>query len=574
MKKLITLFIIIVYVPVLVSAKKYHITKAEIVATIHKNGVVHFEESRTYDFNGSFKWVSFEMPKRGFDRLQNVQVWEGDKLYAQNDTEVPETFEIREKSNRYIIKWFIKASDTQKTYTVTYDLIGAIVSDDNWSEFYWTYLSKNWDKQNEFVSIKLQFEENTDIRFWTFSNRTTSETIDQLMNGWTYSATTTSKRHEVKIQTQFPTDYLNLPSSITGVVDPIQQEKVYQDHLLDLERKAARSEVWAAWGWKFYVPMLVIPFFFFFRFYTRNKPEHGHIDAADSALPDSVHPAIVTYLMNFRTVSIGALKATLMKFVFDGVIRLEYEGREKKMLENRPLIKIHFTDVQELDLKHEFERDFYRFLKERSEKYEYLDDIFKKNGHKVQSWLMKWTKLVKKAAKQESWYVEESKTDMYWNIAVQLLFMILGIAFVVAVGPLGAFIIGVPGVLLALSGVIYHRNEDGELLYQKMDTAKKAIKNLRKNKQDVSGSSNWPLFIWALALGNTKADVKWLIKQWPADSIPNISFATALNSVDMVFVLDDIIMLTHGNYMGTVGAGGTAGAAAGAAGGGAGGGAG
>jgi uncharacterized membrane protein len=573
MKKLITLIIIIVYVPVLVSAKKYHITKAEIVATIQKNGLVHFEETRTYEFDGRFKWVSFELPRKGFDELQNVQIWEGETPFTFSESEEPGTFEISKKKGRYIIKWYIQAENETQTYTVKYDLSGALVSDNEWSEFYWIYLSRNWDKRNEQVKVQLQFEENIDTRYWVYSKNVLDEHYQKSINGWRYEAFTTSKRHEVKIQTHFPTKYLNKASAITEKINPIEEEENYQQYLMAQEEKAARSAIWEAWGWKFYIPVLALPFIVFFRLFNRNKPDFGELNAGKADLPSSIHPAVITYLMNYRSVSPNALKASLMKLVYDGFIEIHYEGREKKVFENRPLIKLSFTNKPPTELTNDFELELYSFLKERTDKYGFLDDVFKKQSTKVTQWYYEWTKKVKKVAQMQPWYVEESKADMYWNMVAQLLLVIPGIVMTVAVGPAGAFTIGVPLIFAAFSGTIYHRNETGEALYQQMDTAKKAFKNLRKNKKEVSEKVNWPLFIWALALGNSKEEVKWLIQKWPIDSMPNLHIA-ALDATHAIFILDDLLTVTHGAYMGSVGSAGATGAVGGAAGGGAGGGAG
>ncbi len=559
--------------PGLISAKKYRITFADISVTIQKNGLVHFEETRTYDFDGRFKWVSFELPRKGFDELQNVQIWEGDTPYTFSESEEPGTFEISKKKGRYIIKWYIQAENQLRSFTIKYDLTGAIVSDEAWSELYWIYLSRNWDKRNEHVKIKLNFEETTDTRYWVYSTNMNDERHQQTMNGWNYEAWTSSKRHEVKIQTHFPTTYLLKPSAISGRINPDEKEEAHQLYLISQEEEAARAEVWEAWGWKLYIPVLAIPFVVFFRLFNRNKPNFSELQVEKADLPEHIHPAVITYLMNFRSISPNALRASIMKLVYDGFIEIHYEGREKKVFEDRPLIKLIFTDKSISELNSEFELDLYQFLKERTEKYGYLDEVFKKQPTKVSQWYIEWTKKVKKVALEQPWYVEASKSDMIWNIVAQVLLVIPGILMTIAVGPAGAFTIGVPLLFAAFSGSIYHRNEIGETLYQKMDLAKKAIKNLRKNKQDVTEHVNWPLFIWSLALGNSREEVKWLIQKWPLDTMPNLHLAAA-ESTHLMFVLDDLLTVTHGTYMGSVGSVGATGATGGAAGGGAGGGAG
>jgi len=555
-----------------ISAKKYQITKAEIKAIIKKNGTVSFEETRTYIFDGSYKWASFDLNRKGFDNVSNVSIWDGDNPFALDDSKEPGTFSIRKRSKEYEFKWYFNANNEEKKFTVRYDLEKALVSDDEWTEFYWTFLGSRWDKKNEHVIIHLEFEDSIPFYFWVDVG--TQFNKQKNLMGWIVETFPIYRRDKVRIKTHFPSTYLVNASTATGKVNPELAERVYQTALEKREATLAMKAEYASYGEIALFLIIPISLLIFYRLYNRNKPDYpDHLEIPENA---EVHPALLNYLMNYRASTGGALKSTLIKMIFDGYFRLDYLGREKKKFSaDRPMIKIRTTELNQETLKTPFEKDLYIFIKERSEKYEYLDDLFKKEQSKVSKWYINWSgKILKAEAKKQDWFVTDCKQDIITNIIAQILLLIMCGFVAYVLGPLALIGIIVVSACLLGSFAMYHRNFTGEAYYRKMTQTKKMIRDFRKKKITVPQKANWTLFIWALALDNSKEDLKYLLKSWQSEEIPNIIIDATLSQTAALFFMDDFLTMTHGAYFGAGGVAGSSGAAAGAAGGGGGGGAG
>ena len=310
-----------------ISAKDYQITKAEIKAIIKKNGTVSFEETRTYIFDGSYKWASFDLSRKGYDNLSNVSIWEGDNLFSEDDSKEPGTFSIRKRSKEYEFKWYFNANNEEKKFTVRYDLEKALVSDEEWTEFYWTFLGGKWGKKNEQVIIKLEFEDSIPFYYWVDVGTQVNE--QKNLNGWTIETFPIYRRDKVRIKTHFPSSYLINANTASGDINPEEAERVYQTALEKREARLAMKAEYASYG-KFALFIIIpISILIFYRLYNRNKPDYPEqLEIPENA---EVHPALLNYLMNYRASTGGALKSTLMKLIFDGYFKLDYRQRKEKV---------------------------------------------------------------------------------------------------------------------------------------------------------------------------------------------------------------------------------------------------
>lgn len=568
------LFIALLFITEDISAKKYWIHKADITATVKKNGIISFEETRYYEFDGSYSWAKFVIDKKGFDQITNISVWDGDELLVPSDSKEPGTFRINEKKKQIEIRWYFNAKDEFKTFTVRYDIEKALVRDDEWTEFYWTFLGSRWDKKNDEVNIRLQFEEPIATYFWMDDPEFVTDE-QKLTDGWKVTVVPKFRRDRIRIQTHFQSAYLE-PNAITaeGRISPEQTNQNYiakRESLLAREKQ--RMELAAYFYWANSI-IVFLSVFSFWAFYKKHKPEFEKTPEIPQGV--SYHPALLNYMVNFRNSTAGAFKATLMKLVFDGYFTLEYEGKQKKKFSSdRPLIKLKPTEKSPNELTYEFEKSLYQFLAERSARFDYLDEVFKKESSKVSKFYMKWvSESLKKVIKQQPWFVTESKTDMYWNIFVQIMFLLMASVCAYFISVIALFGIITSATMLLLSILIYHRNELGEAVYLKTKQAKKLISEFRKKQKPVPKNADWTLFLLALALDNSKEDVKYLLKSWSSEMMPNLIIDETLALTSYLFIIDDLLDMTHGAYFGTAAGGGGSGASAGAAGGGGGGGAG
>ena len=58
--------------------KSYKILSTEIQTSINRDGTIDFTESREFSFNGDFSYVFQDIPKRGYDKIFDIQVFENE----------------------------------------------------------------------------------------------------------------------------------------------------------------------------------------------------------------------------------------------------------------------------------------------------------------------------------------------------------------------------------------------------------------------------------------------------------------------------------------------------------------
>jgi len=143
-KTILTLFI---FFSISIAAdKSYKILSTDIQTTINNDGTINFVETREFSFNGDFTFVYQVIPKRGFDKIYDIQVYENDIAYLNEDTKQNGTFLIDERKNSYRIYLYHNSSNENKKFTVKYTLDNPFTVGEKDSQFYWIYLSDRWDQ--------------------------------------------------------------------------------------------------------------------------------------------------------------------------------------------------------------------------------------------------------------------------------------------------------------------------------------------------------------------------------------------------------------------------------------------
>ena len=153
MKKLNYFTLIFISITVL-SGKSYSIEEVDIKSTIMKNGIVSISETRKWKFNGKFSWVQQTIVKKGFETIYDIQLSEYNIPYINRNDEAPQTFQILDGRKKLKIKWFHDSEDEAKVFTLSYKLKGAINVGPEYSQLYWTYLGKSWNKKSKQFSVK------------------------------------------------------------------------------------------------------------------------------------------------------------------------------------------------------------------------------------------------------------------------------------------------------------------------------------------------------------------------------------------------------------------------------------
>jgi hypothetical protein len=139
-------------VPAEAQDKSFDLPRAEVVADVQPDGSVLVTEEITYDFTGSFEGGYREIPLKGGMSVSDVSVSENGRRYAPGASTVlgssgaPGTFGTADFGYAYRIVWHYRATDEERTFTVSYRLSGLAVAYDDVVDVYWQAWGEEWQE--------------------------------------------------------------------------------------------------------------------------------------------------------------------------------------------------------------------------------------------------------------------------------------------------------------------------------------------------------------------------------------------------------------------------------------------
>lgn len=144
-------------IPKSFAQQEYQIPEINVEAEILPDGTIQINESRYYRFVGSFSWADYRLPKDGFDEMRNIRVREQNQGYLLSDSGEPGTYSIAENDDEIVITWHYEAVDSERTFTVSYDLDGVILHGQDWSELFWTWIGSGREKSTPEFEVSISF---------------------------------------------------------------------------------------------------------------------------------------------------------------------------------------------------------------------------------------------------------------------------------------------------------------------------------------------------------------------------------------------------------------------------------
>lgn len=316
-------------------AQDYSMPEVNISASIQDDGTVLIEESRTYNYRGSFSWADYRLPKQGFREIKNIQVSESDSIYINENSEEPGTFSVSESDDLIVIKWHYDATDEERTFTLQYELEGAISIGPEFSEFYWIFIGDGRDKVmgSSDVTVQLPGQVSADSMYsWNYSSASDSELIES-ESLFTLSSGRVNRNQNVAIRALFPTSVFQ--SDLIEVTDPnldldeiIQEEAEYDEML---QRQAERDAFFAEIAMPVTILLSLLSLGIFYFSYSRYGKRHSTATISDRetvVIPDRTPPAIIGRLMSSRHSTGNHLVATIFDLARRGWFKIEEQEKE------------------------------------------------------------------------------------------------------------------------------------------------------------------------------------------------------------------------------------------------------
>jgi len=495
-KTILTLFI---FFSISIAAdKSYKILSTDIQTTINNDGTVNFVETREFSFKGDFTFVYQVIPKRGFDKIYDIQVSENGVAYLNKNTKQDGTFLIDERKNSYRIYLYHNSSNENKKFTVKYTLENPFTVGEKDSQFYWIYLSDRWDKRPGDLYITQKFSSDIqdndiiyDIEYPSNSDKYEFNTDNSSLS---FFSSDFSSSTEMKLRTIFPSSYF---------VNVKMNDENFS--LAKLEEKKRNKELV-----QYFIGFLVVfSMVSFISFYRRNlKKFKLDIDENQqfTSFPSDHHPVVINGLI-YRELTLGPTGSGILSTLFElgslKKISIEVIEKGKWFFKSKRLkVTVHNTNMDEV------QSSFAKLLLTRLRKFG-KNTTFKDVFSEFQMRSYKWKKLKTEELSKNGW-VDTSGADEKYRLAI-IQFLIMGV--VIAFSIIFKTFIGFLSILtftFFLSTIFGSRlTKEGQLLYDQWGLF---VHQLSENEIDVKHFDPELLLQYCVALGVQPDSLKKVIE--------------------------------------------------------------
>ena len=506
--------------------QEYQIPEIHIEAYILKDGTLQIHETRHYDFQGSFSWADYRLPRTGFEEIRRIRVTEGDQEYSQSDSGEPGTYSVTLPSDEVVITWHYNAADTTRIFTLSYELSGAILHGEEWSELFWTWIGSGREKSTPVFSASLFFPEELTSDALFFWSRTPEGVVDftHEANRLFFSAGYLSRSQDLPIRILMPVTLFD-PDGILEKQPSIdleritaEEEEIARKERERQERRAAMAEL--APGLTLLLSLLSIGFFIaIYRNFGRRYQTKTISSVSTTMIPDDAKPALAGRLLSYYYTQPLHLTATLFDLARRGWFTLKETQEEKKWYQSKPetdfvVAAADPSPVETLPNWEQITVDFVmsRILSGKSK----FSELFAGTDSSTAKWYRNWTKEVGEEFSELRWKDQRSVKGVIVNIIAQAILILLSILLMISGGTLGLAALIVAAIMLAASAAILRRTREGEEAYRRWKAYRKG---LSKADERILFKGNLDRhFVYAIAFGLREKELTRLIDQGSRDS--------------------------------------------------------
>jgi uncharacterized membrane protein len=444
--------ILIFYVPA--KSKSYRIERVAILAQVNPDGSMDIQESRTYRFRGQFKWADYRLPIKGFLSVENFTLRDEDMAYRPSDSEERGTYQVRQTRDEFYVKWFYRASNENRTFVLSYRVTDVLKVYPDVAEVYYQFIGTGWDHGAGEVTVTVKLPEGArsdDVRAWAHGPLWGNVSIEDAATV-RLDISNLPKRRYWEGRVLFPARLvpgLALAGTVPQLNNIIAEETQWakeanEARIRAQQQLAARNERWLTWSIIFAV-VSIAGILFWIPVYRQHGKAYRPTFRGKfySDIPTDLPPALIGHLVNHRTVSGGALVATLFDLARRGILTIEEEKIEKKTLfgkkEKKEFILVKNSDVgtEEFDSIQLFEQEALDYLFE--ELSDGTDRIsmkeIAKSRSKTVKWFNKWRKQISELAKEQGFYDLDSRRKMLKGLVPSIALIVVGPIAIFLAGP-------------------------------------------------------------------------------------------------------------------------------------------
>ncbi|MFO8028665.1 MAG: DUF2207 domain-containing protein [Cyclonatronaceae bacterium] len=576
---LLALILFFVTLPLTSWARDFQIRDISIQAEIQPDATIRYVENRRYRFEGEYSFAFYTLPLRGFDSIDNIRVRQDGKALINENTEQPGTFKVERNEHELRITWFIETQDTtEHTFTIQYDLDGALVTGPEESEWFWVFLSDRLARMPESFQARISLPQRIESDEWHIWLRDTPDHVAARPEGRVLflEGEDFNRNDAVRARILFPTRVLT-DARITDRrfgLDRVMDEEAAWEAAQERERQLYLLGVGL---FAMLAPASILLFIWFYRRYGRRYESRSNVEKLRFTPPSDHPPALIRKLMlgplNTEPDKLG-LGITIFDLSRRGYFRIVEKKGEKKFLQSEtPEYHLEKTGKKPDESLAEWERMLMDKVNEQlDEDITRMDKVMDWKDKSTRDWWKKWRKRYREALKSLRWFDPVSQKALYFHLLAQFPLFVGMIGVTILAGKIGAAGIILVAVMMLLSLTLPKRTREGTDLHAVWTAYRKALKKGPNRSFDQKDMGRH--FVYAIALGLTKKQLEKRLADVSEES-PLFLWIVPMSGIHgTAGVASGLSTLASSGTSSFSGVSGVGGASAGSAGGGAGGGAG
>ena len=543
---ILTIFIIVIPCTLIAKNKKrYDITDVNIIGQVYEDGKIEITEKRTYKFKrGKFQYAFQQFSTLDENiNYENFRVFDENTEFYESEGKENGSFYINEKESYIDVRWYFKAKNESRTFTIKYTIKNIIKKYADVSELYYQAIGNNWKKPQNNVQITIippNKIEKYNLNAWVHGPLWNEYKINP--DGSVFAtAKKLPRRTFFEVRILYPnTIFPELPTIENYMKNQIINEEKKWAEETEIKREKEiikeKNKIFR-WSWgKWFISILsclaiLIWFYLYFTFGKINLPFSSKKMIGE--IPkEKISPAYIQYLFNNREIYGSAFIATVIDLANRQLLSIHQEIINKKRFWGNSSKKHYYwnldrkkwTDTKATLLNHEDKLLDFLFNNISEDKKTIAISDFKANSKKITSFFKNWKKSIKEDLSRYIWFDESSLLGMKYSFILASTMGILSVIFIFFFGPWCMISGATSLVIFGLSYIIPFRSHDGDKIYKKWSPFKNKIKNYPINKNynsNIAKNVN-DYLVYGIIFGITNKNINKLINLIPEDKIATI----------------------------------------------------
>ncbi|MCR4427807.1 MAG: DUF2207 domain-containing protein [Caldiserica bacterium] len=319
-----------------VEAKDYVWTKVRVDLTLEKGGTILVEETRSLRFWGNFHYAYIDILKNKISGIDQVSVWEDDRIYREDGSGAPWTFTVVESESLSSIYWYYDYTDTERTFHIKYRILGApqggtISYFSDYDQFYFKAIGSEHEKPMQLAEVFIHLPpgaEKESLHLWGYGPDPGTGKVEVLDSQTAYlRAAPLPEGVGIEARLLFPIGLIEKPEGVNRSSSSIMEEIQAEQRAVEQKLRMARILKDIEYIVSILIAVLT-PIFLFFLWYFRGReyrfPEGT---AMISGPPSELPPAGVEALLR-QKVTVKGVVATVFDLAHRGYLGIQEQGKD------------------------------------------------------------------------------------------------------------------------------------------------------------------------------------------------------------------------------------------------------